>query len=89
MSGEVEDERHFVLDCVVYEDVRKKMFEMVKKYEMKKNEIMEDVMKSESGRQRIFNALIGEGVEGDEIEYCRHAMKRRNGIVVTELDQRT
>ena len=26
MSGEVEDERHFVLDCVTYSDLREKMF---------------------------------------------------------------
>ena len=54
MSGEVEDEKHFVLDCL-----RKKMFDVVKRVMLKKREEIEDVMKSEIGRQRIFGALMG------------------------------
>ena len=70
----------------------------MKKGILKKNEEIEEVKKTESGRQRIFGALIGDGVCDDEcraemwnaaLEYCRIAMKRRNGIVLKLLDQRT
>ena len=46
----------------------------------------------------MFGALIGDGEEYREgktdlrnaaLEYCKHAMKRRNGKVVNLLDQRT
>ena len=59
-----------------------------------KNEEIEDEMNSEAGRQRI----LGDGGEESEgrtdlrraaMEYCRRAMKRRHGVVVSELDQRT
>jgi hypothetical protein len=98
MSGEVEDERHFMFDCFVYEDLRGKMFDVVKRVLLKKTETMEDVMSSEVGRQRILGALIGDGEKESEgkadlrraaLEYCRQAMKRRNGVVLNELDQRT
>ena len=98
MSGEVEDEKHFVLDCFVYEDLRKKMFDVVKTVMLKKREEIEDVMKSETGRQRIFGALMGGGVEDREaravlsnvaLEFGKAAMKRRKHIVVTYLDQKT
>ena len=98
MSGEVEDEKHFVLDCVVYEDLRKKMFEVVETVLLKKKERIEDVMNTEIGRQRIFGALMGVGGEDREarvalrnvaFEFCKTAMKRRKHIVVTYLDQKT
>ena len=97
MSGDVEDEKHFVLDCVVYEDLRRKMFEVVKRV-LLKNEEIEDEVNSEAGRQRILGAILGDGGEESEgrtdlrraaMEYCRQAMKRRHGVVVSELDQRT
>ena len=43
MSGDVEDEKHFVLDCVVYEDLRRKMFEVVKRVLLKNEEIEDEV----------------------------------------------
>ena len=102
MSGEVEDERHFVLDCVVYGDLRKKMFEVVKevmrKNEEEKEEEIEETLKTEAGRQRIFQALIGDGgevVQGRAelrraaLVFCRQAMSRRKKIVVELLNQRT
>ena len=100
MSGDVEDEKHFILDCVVYVDLRKKLFVAVENLMLKeKAEKIEEVMKTEIGRQRVFVGLMGE-VEGAEwslaafdlriaaLEYCRRAMRRRNGIV-TKLDQRS
>ncbi len=99
LCGDVEDEKHFVLSCVVYRDLREKMLEVVKRVLLKKNETIEDVMKSETGRQRIFGGLMGgEDVEEIEsrielrnvaLEYCRAAMRRRNFTVVAYLDQRT
>jgi hypothetical protein len=98
MSGEVE-ERHFVLSCVMYKEMRKKMFEVVKEVMLKKKrEEIEKVLETDEGRQRIFRALMGDGgevVEGKTVlrraalVFCRQAMKRRNMIVQTKLDQRT
>ena len=101
MSGDVEDEKHFMLDCVVYDDLRKKLFVAVENLMLKENgEKIEEVMRTESGRQRVFVGLMGE-VEGAEgslttfdlriaaLEYCRRAMRRRNGIMLTKLDQRS
>ena len=53
MSGEIEDEKHFVLDCVVYGDLRRKMFEVVRKKNegRKKEEEIEETLKTEAGRQ--------------------------------------
>ena len=97
---DVDDEKHFILDCVVYVDLRKKLFVAVENLMLKeKAEKIEEVMKTEIGRQRVFVGLMGE-VEGAEwslaafdlriaaLEYCRRAMRRRNGIV-TKLDQRS
>lgn len=97
LSGEVEDEKHFVLDCVMYEDLREKMFEVVKRVLLKKEETIEEVMNDEAGKQRIFAGLLGEGAESSAqldlrnaaLAFCKRAMKRRNGVVVGQLDQRT
>jgi len=100
MSGEIEDEKHFVLQCVLYEDLRKKMFDVVKTERLKKNEEIEDILGSEVGRQRIFRALMGDGGEVEDgggraelrrvaLEFCRQAMRRRNKVVLYDLDQRT
>ena len=64
MSGEVEDERHFVLSCVVYKEMRNKMFEVVKEVMLKKKkEEIETVLETDEGRQRIFRALMGDSEE--------------------------
>ena len=100
MSDEIEDEKHFVLQCVLYEDLRKKMFDVVKTERLKKNEEIEDILGSEVGRQRIFRALMGDGGEAEDgggraelrraaLEFCRQAMRRRNKVVLYDLDQRT
>jgi Reverse transcriptase (RNA-dependent DNA polymerase) len=97
MSGDVENEEHFVMECVMYDDLRKKMFDVVKK-EMLKNEEIEDVLKTEVGRKRVFLTLVGDGEPDSDgkaearraaLEFCRQAMRRRNRTVVNELDQRT
>ena len=99
LSGEIENEKHFVMDCREYADLRRKMFDVVKKVMLKKNEEIETVIESEVGKQRIFRALMGgEGVDdyeartelcGAAMEFCKAAMRRRNHTVVNYLDQRT
>jgi hypothetical protein len=99
VSGEVEDERHFVLSCVIYKEMREKMFEVLKEVMLRsENEKIEEMMETDEGRQRIFRNLMGNGedvVEGKAVlrravlTFCRQAMKRRNRIVQTMLDSRT
>ena len=97
MCGEIEDEKHFVLYCTVYADLRKKMFDVVKRV-LKEKEEIEEVLKTEIGSQRIFRELMAVRVEECEaratlrnvaLEYCKAAMKRRKHMVVTYLDQKT
>ena len=60
MSGDVEDEKHFILDCVVYVDLRKKLFVAVENLMLKeKAEKIEEVMKTEIGRQRVVRRTHG------------------------------
>jgi len=98
MSGEIEDEKHFVLDCVEYKDLRMKMFAVVQTVLLKEKEKIEDVMKTEIGKQQVFGALMGVRGEDREanaalrnaaMEFCKAAMRRRKNIVVTYLDQKT
>jgi len=97
MSGEIEDEKHFMLNCIVYEDLRKTMFDVVKRVMLKEREEIEDVLNTEIGKQRIFRELMGVRVECEAsatlcnvaLEFCKAAMKRRKHTVVTYLDQKT
>ena len=98
LSGEIEDEKHIVLNCTVYEDLRKKMFDVVKRVMLKEREEIEDVLNTEIGKERIFRELMAARVEEYEasaalcnvaLAYCKAAMKRRKHIVVTYLDQKT
>ena len=98
LSGEIEDEKHFVLNCIVYADLRRKMFDVVKRVMLKEREEVEDVLNTEIGKGRLFRALMAVRVEEYEasaalcnvaLAYCKAAMKRRKYIVVTYLDQKT
>ena len=60
-SGEVEDERHFLIDCAEYEDLRETMFDVVD--EKMKEDCAKEVRKEEQGKQRLMDALIGHAVE--------------------------
>jgi hypothetical protein len=96
-SGEIEDECHFLLDCARYEDLRVKMFEVVKRVMLKQGEKLEEVRKTEEGKLRLMVGLIGDGETGSDamdlrfaaLVFCKRAMKRRNGLVMSELDQKT
>jgi len=96
-SGEVEDERHFLIDCAEYEDLREKMFRVVDE-KMLRDERAKEVRREEEGKQRLMNALIGHAVADQSaavalrnaaMSFCKQAMKRRNAIVVNYLDQKT
>ena len=82
-SGEVEDERHFVMRCSYYADLREKMWEEVG--ELKGEE------------EEKFRRLIGDGtsfpkrirVHAAARKFVRDALRRRRQIVTRMLDQRT
>ena len=86
---------------VLYNDLRKKMFEDVKKsLWMTEEEKIEEKMRDETWKQCLFVALLGETENGKwswatpalrtaALEYCGQAMRRRNNIVLKMLDQRT
>ena len=95
-SGEVEDERHFLIDCAEYEDLRETMFDVVD--EKMKEDCAKEVRKEEQGKQRLMDALIGRavadksaavGLRNAAMTFCKRAMKRRNDIVTRYLDQKT
>ena len=97
VSGEVEDECHFLIDCVEYEDLREKMFQTVD-VNFLSGERAKEVRKEKAGKLRLMNALIGHGVADTSaavalrnaaLDFCKQAMKRRNAIVVQHLDQKT
>ena len=97
VSGEVEDECHFLIDCAEYEDLREEMFRVVDE-KMLRDERAKEVRKEEEGKQRLMNALIGHGVADKSaavalrnaaLNFCKRAMKRRNAIVMNYLDQKT
>ena len=48
-SGEVEDERHFLIDCAEYEDLRETMFDVVD--EKMKEDCAKEVRKEEQGNK--------------------------------------
>ena len=98
MSGEIEDERHFVLNCSVYEDLRNKMFVTLRSTLSKQQQATLDIQKArkeEEGGMRLLAGLIGETFAADErlrnavFKFCRRAMRRRNNLVRTVLDQMT
>jgi len=105
MSGEIEDETHFMLDCFVYEDVRKKMFVVLKRTLEKQQKLqcsqqptfdIDKARKEEEGRKKLLAGLLGdsiapadEGLRRAVITFCKRAMKRRNNLVRTVLDQMT
>ena len=105
MSGQVEDEQHFLLDCVMYEDLREKMFEIVEKKIWEETEKVEEVRKGEEGKRRLMKELMGEGnakekekekepaekgmLRGATLLFCKRAMERRNELVRVVLDMKT
>ena len=105
LSGEIEDETHFVLDCSVYEDLREKMFVALKHSREKQRKLqvshqptfdIEKERKEEEGRKKLMAGLMGESLAPTDerlrkavLLFCKRAMKRRNNIVRRTLDQMT
>ena len=105
LSGEIEDETHFVLDCSAYEDLREKMFGGLKRALAKQQKLqsprqaiwdIHKARKEEEGRKKLMAGLIGESLASSDerlrkavLKFCARAMKRRNNLVRTALDQMT
>jgi hypothetical protein len=100
MSGEVEDEKHFVLDCVIYEDLRAKMKTIL----LKEGICFDEARKTKPGQERLMEATLGNELEKknkrknndaaaemrkETLNFCRRAMGRRRAIVVQYLDEKT
>ena len=95
LNGEIEDETHFVMNCCVYEDLRVKMFDAVSSVLSKEGIEIEEARTHEEGRKKIMTALMGELFSSNSelraaaLHFCKRAMRRRNNLVRTILDQRT
>jgi hypothetical protein len=86
MSGAVEDEGHFMLDCNLYSDLRSNM---IANKELS-SELFEKERAEKEGRARLLDGLIGKGASTPpSLLYCKRAMSRRNNYVRTRLDQKT
>jgi hypothetical protein len=81
MNGELEDEKHFILDCEMYDDLRERMFEQIRQKSEEKWKLEEE------SREVRWQVLM----RGSEDNYCeeiwecvkefvRKAMKRREKI---------
>ena len=93
MSGEIEDETHFMLDCNVYEDLRQRMLEVVSSTLSRQRQPIETetARKTEEGRKKNLAELFTSEPElrAAALHFCKRAMKRRNTIVRERLDQKT
>ena len=92
MSGEIEDESHFVIDCALYDDLREKFKNVL----MKEGIEFGEERKTEGGK--LLQLLLGTGLQGankeaaaklrhETLNFCRGAMRRRRAVVL-RLDQR-
>ena len=74
----VEDEKHFILDCVVYVDLRKKLFVAVENLTLKeKAEKIEEVMKTDWEPTRVRRTHGRSGRSGVEFGCVRLTHLRR------------
>ena len=104
MTGEIEDETHFVLDCHMYENLRETMLEQLQRTLTKQQKTQLNQQpsieigrerKDEEGRKKLMAGLVGDLFPADEalkravLVFCKRAMKRRNRLVRTALDQMT
>ena len=97
MSGEIEDETHFLLDCCVSENLRQDMLDAVSSTFSRQQQRMEvaKARRDEEGRKKLMTALVGEMFTSEPelraaaLHFCKRAMRRRNNIVWEVLDQKT
>ena len=77
MSGEIEDERHFILDCTSYEHLREEMYARIQDRtnihinNKTKEEIWQILMNNEKKSTEIYDAMQN---------YVRRALRRREKI---------
>ena len=77
MSGEIEDERHFILDCTSYEHLREEMYARIQDStnihinNKTKEEIWQILMNNEKKSTEIYDAMQN---------YVRRAIRRREKI---------
>lgn len=55
-----------MLECIMYDDLRRNMFDVVKTRLVKKDEKIEELLFHADGRQRILDGLLGEAQVEDE-----------------------
>ena len=86
-TGKVEDEKHFLLDCFVFERFRRNMFHRI----MQETGFDMRVMKDDSNL--LLQVLIGDGLPLEETRqsigkavaaYLAVAMRKRTRIIQTE-----
>jgi len=89
MSGEIEDESHFVVDCAFYDDLREKFKNVL----MKEGIEFGEERKTEAGKKRLLQLLLGTGLQGankeaaarlrqETLNFCRGAMRWRRAVVL-------
>jgi hypothetical protein len=102
-NGEIEDEMHFMLDCDVYDDLRERMLDAYSRALAKQRketvaQTKSDIQKKrkeEEGRRTLLVGLIGDATPANErlrrsvFIFCKRAMRRRNNLVRSVLDQKT
>ena len=101
-SGEIEDETHFMLNCSVYEDLREKMFVVLQrtltrqadKWTQQPALEIQKARQEEEGKKKLMGGLIGDLFADEQLKkavlkFCKQAMRRRNNLVRTVLDQMT
>ena len=82
-----------VVDCAFYDDLREKFKNVL----MKEGIELGEERKTEAGKKRLMQLLLGTGLQGankeaaaklrqETLNFCRGAMRRR--AVVLRLDQR-
>ena len=87
ISGAVEDEQHFMVECEMYCDLR---IQVSADWEKRTGGKWNEVVKEKDGGKRILEGLIGQGgVSAAALLYSKCAMTRRNNFVRTHLDQKT
>ena len=61
VTGKIEDEAHFLLDCYVYQDLRQKMFQRIK------DGTGYDFIIMREDQNWLLDALIGHGLRRKEV----------------------
>jgi len=88
MSGEIEDESHFVVDCAFYDDLREKFKNVL----MKEGIAFGDERKSEAGKKRLRNRTTrseqGGGSQAAPRNFELLPRRYAPAAVVLRLDQR-